>query len=64
VLKAVATPKHFDVFSGPNNAACPDDKHPDYMCEAGMLTQGGRPAPLAPRFHSIPTHFALNLHGI
>ena len=33
----------------------------------GMLTQGGqggRPATLAPRFHSIPTHFSLNLHGI
>jgi hypothetical protein len=24
----------------------------------------GRPAPLASRFHSIPTRFPLNLHGI
>jgi hypothetical protein len=32
----------------------------------GLLTQGGggRPAPLARRFHKIPTHFSLNLHGI
>jgi hypothetical protein len=35
--------------------------------DAGMLTQGGqggRPAPLASRFHSISIHFPLNLHGI
>ena len=33
----------------------------------GMLTQGGeggRPAPLASRFHRVPTHFILNLHGV
>ena len=32
-----------------------------------MLTQGGqggRPAPLALRFHRIPTHFPLNLRAI
>ena len=34
----------------------------------GMLTQGeggrgGRPATLASRFNSIPTHFSLDLHG-
>lgn len=32
---------------------------------AGLLNQGGQgghPAPLASRFHSIPTHFSLNLH--
>jgi hypothetical protein len=35
--------------------------------DPGMLTQGGqggRPAPLASRLHSIPTHFPLILHGI
>jgi hypothetical protein len=35
--------------------------------EAGVLTQGGqggRPAPLASRLHTIPTHFLPNLHGI
>eukprot|EP01051_Picozoa_sp_SAG22_P012660 SAG22_NODE_1336_length_4698_cov_2.564688_2_plen_836_part_00 len=26
-LKAVATPKHFDVFAGPNNAECPSPGH-------------------------------------
>jgi hypothetical protein len=26
--------------------------------------QGGPPAPLASRFHRIPTHFLLNLHGL
>jgi hypothetical protein len=34
---------------------------------AGMLTQGGQgghPAPLASRLHTIPTHFLSNLHGI
>ena len=34
---------------------------------AWMLTQGGeggRPAPLASRLHSNPTHFPLNLHRI
>ena len=31
---------------------------------AGLLTLGGPAAPLASRFHRIPTHFPLNLHGI
>jgi 3-carboxy-cis,cis-muconate cycloisomerase len=38
-----------------------------FGCNAGMLTQGGqggRPAPLASRFHRIPTHFPLNIHAI
>jgi hypothetical protein len=33
----------------------------------GLLTQGGqggRPAPLASRFHRIPIHSRLDLHGI
>jgi hypothetical protein len=37
------------------------------VCVAGVLTQGGqgrRPAPLAFRLHSIPTHFLLNVHGV
>ena len=34
------------------------------MRVAGMLTQGGRPAPLASQLHRIPTHFLLNSHGI
>ena len=33
VLKALATPKHFDVFTGPNNAECPDSTHPQYQCD-------------------------------
>ena len=38
-----------------------------YKFVAWMLTQGGqggRPAPLALRFHRIRTHFLLNLYGI
>ena len=37
------------------------------LCVAWMLTQGGqggRPAPLASRLHTIPTHFLLNLHRV
>jgi hypothetical protein len=34
----------------------------------GMLTQGGqqggRPVPLASRFHRTPAHFLLKMHGI
>ena len=33
------------------------------MRAAGMLTQGGRPPPLACRSHRIPTRFALHLHA-
>jgi beta-glucosidase-like glycosyl hydrolase len=33
VLKALATPKHFDVFSGPGNAPCPDSTHPNNECD-------------------------------
>ena len=33
VLKALATPKHFDVFTGPNNAECPDSSHPQNECD-------------------------------
>lgn len=33
VLKAIATPKHFDVFSGPGNAPCPDSTHPQNECD-------------------------------
>jgi alpha-galactosidase len=32
--------------------------------DANSGGQGGRPAPLASRFHRIPTHFILNLHGV
>jgi hypothetical protein len=33
-------------------------------CYLGRGDRGGRSAPLASRFHRIPTHFPLHLHGI
>jgi hypothetical protein len=40
---------------------------PGGQCQRGMRTQGGQgghAAPLASRFHRIPTHFPLDLHTI
>jgi len=58
VLKAVATPKHFDVFAGPGNAPCPDDKHPDNQCdvEIGMrdCKSSGRPSHFPCGPHRLP----------
>jgi hypothetical protein len=55
----------------PSAAGQPDGENvvvlPGDPSLAGLLTQGGqggRPAPLASRLHTIPTHFPLNLHTI
>ena len=55
----------------PSAAGQPDGENvvvlPGDPSLAGLLTQGGqggRPAPLASRFHRIPTRFPLNLHAI
>jgi hypothetical protein len=37
---------------------------PVHIRDANSGGQGGRPAPLASRFHGSPTHFSLHLYGI